>query len=83
MFTIRIFRGLRLFGNSGRCNQLPPHSCSEQHRPSAELMIWNLKDQESLCARVPGYFTSKKSFGCFAQRLNELGAKEHSLEKLV
>ena len=51
--------------------------------PSAELMIWNLKDHEVSALACPGYFTSKKSFGCFARRLNELGAKEHSLEKLV
>jgi hypothetical protein len=44
---------------------------------------WNLKDDEVSVLACPGYFTSKKSFGCFARRLNELGAKEHSLEKLV
>ena len=51
--------------------------------PNAELMIWNLKDHKVSALACPGYFTSKKSFGCFARRLNELGAKEHSLEKLV
>jgi hypothetical protein len=64
-------------------SNISPHSYSEQHRPSAELMIWNLKDHEVSALACPGYFTSKKSFGCFARRLNELGAKEHSLEKLV